>query len=132
MFSIAGIKSGKYIITILTGNDEIYRKTIILNRSNVQNSEGKDVWDFTAFILDDFEHNAKESTLYLRNRQCDVEYPIFTIHSENCNTVLIFASEIDSQNNGALTGSFLLLPGHYLINNAVSNSNMESIDFDVD
>jgi hypothetical protein len=132
VFSIAGIKSGKYIVTVLTGNDEIYQKTVTLDRSNVLNSEGKDTWDFTAFIMDGFEQKAKECTLSLRDRQRDIEYPVFTIHSNNCNTLFIFASEIDPQNNGALTGTFMLLPGHYSITNAVSNSTMEPFEFDVD
>ena len=131
-FSIAGIKSGKYIITILTGNNEIFCETININRSNVQNSEGKDIWYFTAFVFDDFETTAKEYLLCLGDRKKDIEYPIFTIASENCNTALIFASEIDSQNNGSLAGTLLLLPGHYTVNNAVTNSNMESFDFVVD
>ncbi len=130
-FSIASVKSGRYDIRISTGNHEIYRETIVLNRSNVLSPEGDDVWDFTAHIMDGFEAKAKGRRILIGNRQEDIEYPVFTIYTENGDSSLIFASEVDPQ-DGSLTGTFWMLPGRYELNNAVSGSNMETYTFDVD
>ena len=132
IFSVAEIKSGKYNITVFTSSEEIYKGTIVLNRSNVLNSNGKDIWDFTAFVFGDFESQAKERWIPLSSRQSDIEYPVFTIDTDNCNTMLIFASQIDSTNDGMMQGSFLMLPGQYELNNAVSGSTMKPLVFDIE
>ena len=131
VFTFTDFKSGKYNVTILTGKKEIYRNTIVLNRSNVLTYNGKDVWDFTAYIFDDFESNAVGFTITLSNAQYDREYPIFTLHDENSNTCYIFSSEIDQKNENKLAGEFYGYPGHYVLNNAVTTSEMLPIEFDV-
>ena len=131
LFTFTDFKSGKYNVTILSGEKEIYRNTIVLNRSNVLTYDGKDVWDFTAYIFDDFESNAVGFTTTLSNAQYDREYPIFTLHDGNSNTCYIFSSEIDQNNKNKLAGKFYGYPGHYILNNAVSSSEMLPIEFDV-
>lgn len=131
VFTFTDFKSGQYNVTILTGKKEIYRNTIVLNRSNVLTYDGKNVWDFTAFIFDDFESNAVGFTISLSNAQFDREYPIFTLHDGNSNTCYIFSSEIDQNKNNKLAGKFYGYPGHYVLNNAVTTSEMVPIEFDV-
>lgn len=131
-FTIADIKSGKYHITVFSGSEKLYEDIVLLNRSNVLSTVGKDIWDFTAFTLNDFESKAKKHTISLGNSQEGIEYPVFTIDTEKCDTVLCFASEIDQQNNGQLAGTFLFLPGQYVLNNAVTGATMPPLSFDID
>lgn len=131
VFTFTDFKSGQYEVAILTGNKEIYRNIIVLNRSNVLNYNGKDVWDFTAFVFDDFESNAVEFTVALSDANYIREYPVFTIHDGNSNTCYIFSSEIDQNQNNKMAGKFYGYPGHYVLNNAVTTSEMEPIEFDV-
>ena len=131
IFTFSDFKSGQYNVTILTGNKEIYKNTIVLNRSNVQNYDGRDVWDFIAYIFDDFETNAVGFTITLSNARFDREYPVFTIQDGNSNACYIFSSEIDPIQNNRMAGKFYGYPGHYVLNNAVTTTKMEPIEFDV-
>ena len=112
VFTFSDFKSGQYDVIILTGKKEIYRNTIVLNRSNILNYNGNDVWDFTAYIFDDFISNTIEFTITLSNAQFNRDYPIFTIHDGNSNTCYIFSSEIDQKNNNKMAGKFYGYPGH--------------------
>lgn len=131
VFTFPDFKSGHYNVTILTGDNEIYKNTIVLNRSNVQNNDGRDVWNFRAYIFDDFETNAVGFSITLSNAQYDREYPVFTIHDGNSDTCYIFSSEIDQMQNNRMAGMFYGYPGHYELNNAVNTTKMEPIEFDV-
>lgn len=134
-FTFVNFKSGTYRIKISTGKKEIYEETVVLNRSNVLTSNGKDVWYFTAFLFDDFYEKTVNFPIYLSGKQFDYNYPVFTLHhyddelySFSC---VIFSSEIDIEHNDKLAGQFYGYPGRYELNNAVTNTEMEPIIFDV-
>lgn len=125
-FMISNVNSGKYRIEIFSGDSSIYYETILLNKGNVLYINGKDTWLFTAFLFDEFWDNAIEFSVSLNENTHKIEYPVFTLSSESYNMCEIFCSNVD-QSSGVFAGKFYGYPGRYILDNAISDSQMPSI-----
>lgn len=131
-FTITDLSSGVYAIKIEDNAGELISDIIILNRANILTIDGANVWDFCAYIFDDFWSHAVEHNIYLFDAEYNTDYPIFTLSESEANVLQIFNSEIDFSNNHKLQGAFYGYPGIWELNNAVSNSDMGTMEIQVE
>ena len=109
----------------------MYDEIVVFSRANILHSRDKDTWNFTAFLFDDFWGNAVEFSANVKDKPYDKDYPIFTLYEAESNRYEIFKSDID-QLSGNLAGRFYGYPGIYKLDNAITNSQMNSVVIDVE
>ena len=118
---LVNIGSGEYIIRITTDEYLTYEEHIILDSTNINWDGTKNVWDFTAFMFEDFFSQAHSLDVNIRNYEFEVEYPVFMIYNENTCITVPFRSEVDWEKDGLLSGEFWGYNEAYTIGNCVSS-----------
>lgn len=136
-YRIANMSSGEYDIKITTSEYPVYSERISLNTTNMgwddpsDSGQNANIWDFTAFMFEDFYDNATDFDIAIGNLEKLIEYPAFGIYSDNISVSKIFSSEVDWEQGGMLAGKFYGYKDVYTVSNAIEPTLMESVIIDI-